>query len=238
MLASHPSIAAITDAPVPENEGCYLQGAIPHTALHGRPGHYALDPEQHLVEECRYDTLATRRRMEADWDRWFEGEGHWRVEKSPVNLIRMRLYQQLFPTAQFVVILRHPAVMAAALAKWIDVEPGRLIEYALDAYDLVFDDLRYLHSALVIRYEDLATGDAFPAVLSFLDLEPADQPLILRDGNAEYQDIPAMDHHQIERARQLGYGDEAAVWPFNSVVRHPLRETRERTRSLLDRANG
>ena len=50
LLAEHPDIAAITDAPVPESEGCYLQGAIPHAARHGVPGHFATDPEQHLVE--------------------------------------------------------------------------------------------------------------------------------------------------------------------------------------------
>ena len=238
MLASHPSVAAIEDAPVPENEGCYLQGAIPHSALHGRPGHYATDPAQHLVEGCRYDTLDTRIRMEADWDRWFEGKGNWRVEKSPVNLTRMRLYQQLFPTAQFVVILRHPAVVAAALAKWLDNEPSDLIDYALDAYRIALDDLRRLHCAMVIRYEDLVTGAVFPAVLSFLDLEPADQPFGLRNGNAEYGAIPAMTQHQIERARRLGYGEEGAILPFDPIVRHPLRQVRERTLSMLGSAGG
>ena len=236
MLASHPLVAGIKNSPAPENEGCYLQGAIPHTALHGRPGHYAVDPVQHLVEECRYDTLDTRLRMEADWDRWFARGGTWRVEKSPVNLTRMRLYQQLFPTAQFVVILRHPAVMAAALAKWVDEESTSLVDYALNAYDVVLDDLEYLHCALVIRYEDLVAGAAFPAVLSFLDLIPAGQQLVLRDGNAEYRDVAAMDQRQIERARRFGYGQRGAIVPFDPIVRHPLRQTRERTQSLTDPA--
>ena len=50
MIAAHSQISAIENAPVPEDEGAYLQGAIPHTALSGRPGHYATDPAQHFVE--------------------------------------------------------------------------------------------------------------------------------------------------------------------------------------------
>ena len=233
MLADHPSIAAIEDAPVPENEGCYLQGGIPHTALHGRPGHYATDPQQHLVEGCQYDTLATRRRIEADWSHWFSPQGCWRVEKSPVNLTRMRLYQNLFPTCQFVVILRHPAIMAAALAKWVDDAPASVIEYALDAYDLALDDLRHLHCIMVIRYEDLVSRDHLPALLAFLDLPASPGRVTLRDGNADYDAIPEMTASQRLRAERLGYGPAGEVRHFVPIVRHPLRAVREATLAAL-----
>lgn len=120
LLAGLPGVGAVEGAPVPENEGAYLQGAIPHTARHGVPGRFAHDPDQHLVEGCRYDTRGTRDRMEADWAPWFPAGTGWRVEKSPVNLLRMRLYQQLFPTSQFVVVVRHPVAVARATAKWTD----------------------------------------------------------------------------------------------------------------------
>ena len=48
IIGSHPEISMIEGSGVPENEGCYLQGAIPHTALHGRPGHFATDSPGHL----------------------------------------------------------------------------------------------------------------------------------------------------------------------------------------------
>ena len=80
MIATSPQIAAITGAPVPENEGCYLQGAIPHTALDGVPGEYATDPRQHHPEGGRYDTLETRTRLEADWAPWFAPGRPWRLE--------------------------------------------------------------------------------------------------------------------------------------------------------------
>ncbi|HBQ53794.1 MAG TPA: sulfotransferase, partial [Erythrobacter sp.] len=141
IIAAHPAVSAIENAPVPENEGCYLQGAIPHTALDGRPGHYATDPLQHHTEQSPWNTLETQRRLLSDWGGWFDPDKPWWLEKSPINLTRMRLYQQLFPTAQFIVILRHPQLMAAALGKWVTDEPAALLRYGIDAYDTVAQDL-------------------------------------------------------------------------------------------------
>lgn len=236
LLSHHRHIAGIENAPVPENEGCYLQGAIPHTAIHGRPGHYATDPAHHLIEGCRFDTRETRSRIEADWSRWFAQASDWRIEKSPVNLVRMRLYQQLFPTCQFIVILRHPAVMAAALAKWVDEDPASLIDYGLDAYDIVSEDLRYLHAVTVIRYEDLVARQLLPGLFAFLDLDP-DLPCApapaLRDGNGDYPDLPEMSEAQISRAGKWGYQAGGGVLPIEPVVRHPLRSIKDATRELL-----
>ncbi|MCH2486813.1 MAG: sulfotransferase [Erythrobacter sp.] len=233
MIAQHEAVRAIAGSPAPEDEGCYLQGAIPHTARHGIPGRYATEPAQHHVEGDRFDTLETKMRIEADWDRCFAPGGTWRVEKSPVNLTRMRLYQQLFPMAQFVIVLRHPAVMAAALAKWIDEDAATLIDYALDAYDLAFRDLEYLHAAMVLRYEDLVTNGAAAPFWRFLSLDDAPNSCKLRDGNSEYLDLARMSADQIERASRYGYGQGGAIGGFEPVVRHPLRAVREATRAAL-----
>lgn len=235
LVASHPEVAALSHPSAPEDEGCYVQGAIPHTARHGIPGHYATDPEQHLIEGCRFDTRAVRARMEGDWHRWFSRAGCWRVEKSPVNLTRMRLYQQLFPMAQFVIVLRHPAVMAAALAKWTDDPAERLIDYALDAYDRMVTDLAFLHCALVIRYEDVVRADPLPALCAFLDLPPVASAEPLRNGNADYPAPPPLTVGQARRAGRWGYGGDGAVGPFAPIVRHPLRHIREKTEDALRR---
>ena len=229
VLSAHPEIDAITDAPVPENEGAFLQGAIPHTARHGIPGHYATDPSQHLVEECRYDNLETRLRLEHDWQPWFSQEGSWRLEKSPVNLTRMRLYQQLFPLSQFVVILRHPEAMAAALAKWTDRPASDLIDYALDAYSLAMSDLEFLHAAMVIRYEDLVADPqrTLGRIMGFCDLEPVSTEQSVFDGNQRYEGATRLTPQQARRARHYGYCPALCVQEFATVVRHPLRELRE-----------
>ena len=237
MIAAHSQISAIENAPVPENEGAYLQGAIPHTAMSGRPGHYATDPAQHFVEGDPLDRLETRNRLEADWAPWFDPAKPWRVEKSPVNLIRMRLLQQLFPLCQFVVILRHPAAMAAALEKWVDTPPTKLIDYALDAYEQTLEDCAYLHSAMVVRYEDLVRRPAahLAAVHRFCGLASQPSDLALRDGNADYPAATEMSPEQTKRAQRLGYGSALDVGQWEPVIRHPLRETLEAVSDLLSK---
>ena len=233
MIGSLPEVSSIESSPAPENEGCYLQGAIPHTARHGIPGHYATDPAQHHVESSRYDTLETAERLARDWDRWFAPGGDWRVEKSPVNLTRMRLYQSLFPMAQFVVVLRHPSAMAAALAKWTDVPAEQLIDYALDAYELALADTAWLHATMVLRYEDLVRGMDQAVLPAFLGLRSQVAVFELRDGNGDYPDAPSLTAAQASRAQAFGYADGLAVAPWRPLVRHPLRDVRERVEALI-----
>ena len=236
IVGSHAKVAAISGSPAPENEGCYLQGAIPHTALHGRPGHYATAPEEHHAEASAFNTLETRQRLLADWSPWFAPDKPWWIEKSPVNLTRMRLYQQLFPTSQFIVILRHPQVMAAALAKWVDTDPQELVRYALDAYDLMEQDLAFLHSALVIRYEDLvADADALRrSAFAFLSLDDQPGGFEIMDGNRRYRVTGDLDEELAVRLNRWGYRPGGQVEPFQPLCRHPLRKVRD---AVADAAN-
>lgn len=229
LLSAHDAIDGIIDAPVPENEGVYLQGAIPHTARHGIPGHYAADPDQHLIEGCAYDTLPTRQRIEHDWSPWFTNKGQWRLEKSPVNLTRMRLYQQLFPLSQFIIILRHPEAVAAALGKWVDMPASELIDYTLDAYDLAFADLEYIHAATVVRYEDLVAQPqaVLDAITRFAGLAPVKVRENVHDGNETYRGALCLDRQQAGRAIRYGYLPGLVFDPGSGLVKHPLRAVRE-----------
>ena len=240
ILASHPSVSAIAGSRVPEDEGCYLQGAIPHTAKDGLPGHYATDPAQHHIEGSRYDTLETRNRLLADWSGWFDPAAPWWLEKSPVNLTRMRLLQQLLPRTHFIVILRHPQAMAAALAKWSDRDAGELVDYALDAYDKMAEDLAFLHAVVVLRYEDLvARPDAIRAgLLAFLELDDHDPGIAIRAGNADYRLAGEVRETQADRLARWGYAPGGGIESFEPVIRHPLRSVREGVHDLFFRYNG
>lgn len=237
LLGEHPAVSAIQDAPVPENEGCYLQGAIAHTALHGIPGHFATDPAQHHTESSAFNTLATKDRMLADWRPWFNNDKPWWLEKSPVNLTRTRLYQQLFPTSQFIVILRHPLALAAAMAKWVDMHTEALLTYVLDAYDLFFADLPYLHAAMVIRYEDLVAHPqgTCEGLFAFLGLECMTTTMLLRDGNADYDLGHPLTAALADRMERLGYRAGGELKPWVPCVSHPLRSVRESTLRAITR---
>ncbi|MGB3710171.1 MAG: sulfotransferase [Erythrobacter sp.] len=234
IVGSHPAIATIEDADVPENEGCYLQGAIPHIARHGMPGHYATDPAQHLTEASAFNTLAVKERLEREWGAWFDPARPWRLEKSPVNLTRMRLLQALFPRAQFIVVTRHPLFMAEALRKWSDRPVAELAAYGVAAYRTMLADLDHLHAAMVVRYEDLVGAGRVHARAfeAFLNLDPGMEVPQLRAGNEDYDPARATGNDAGVVAR-LGYRANGAVEAFDPVIRHPLREWRNAVRQHL-----
>ena len=233
LIGEIPGVHAIQDAPVPENEGVYLQGAIPHHALSGIPMHFATDPAQHMTEFHPLNRLDTRQRLEADWAPWFHPGPGWRVEKSPVNLTRMRLLQQLFPMAHFVIVIRHPEAVAAAVSKWTDRPASDLMDHWLDAYDRVLADMAFLHAARVVRYEDLvrAPHDVSAGLAAFLaSARPQTSTEAIRDGNADYDQAAAMSDDQARRATDWGYGPRMKVDPaWHMPTQHPLRHIRDQT---------
>ena len=229
-------VSAINATPVPENEGVYLQGAIPHTARHGIPMHFATDPAQHHIEGSHFDRLETQTRLERDWAPYFANPP-WRVEKSPVNLTRMRLYQQLFPLSQFVVVIRHPEAVAAATSKWVDMDHAAMMDHWLDAHDIVRRDLAYLHAVMTVRYEDLI-GDpkaTLARLAAFLDVDTVPAPRDIRDGNLDYTGTGTLSATQAERASEWGYGPGLKVLPWAGVTRHPLRRIAENVEAAAER---
>jgi hypothetical protein len=236
MAAALPGVSGIEGAPVPENEGAYLQGGIPHDALAGRPMHFATDPDQHMTEAHPLNRLETRDRIEADWAPWFAPGAAWRVEKSPVNLTRMRLLQQLFPLSAFVVVLRHPCAVAAAVAKWVEAPPHRLVDHWLDAHERVAGDLSRLHAVLVLRYEDVvrAPDAAVAALAALTGRHPAPARETVRDGNADYGPGTDLTGEHARRAARWGYAPGLRADPaWTPIVQHPLRSVREAMRGAL-----
>lgn len=82
--------------------------------------------------------------------------------------------------------------MAAAVAKWSDKSQTELTAYGVMAYRLLLDDLRYLHAAFVLRYEDLVAAPQryAEAITAFLALEPGMGCEPMRSGNADYLRCP------------------------------------------------
>lgn len=231
IIGNIPGVGSIRDAPVPENEGVYLQGGIPHHAQSGMPMHFATDPDQHLTEHHVLNRLETKLRIEADWDLWFPLGCLWRAEKSSVNLTRMRLLQQLFPMAHFVVVLRHPEAVAAAVSKWIDRPAADLIEHWLDAHDRLRIDLAYLHAVKVLRYEDVTRhpAAAIAGLAAFLDRPPGSESAEpVRNRNGDYADAASMTAGQANRAAVWGYEPHLGVdIHWRHPARHPLRHIRD-----------
>ena len=230
-LEAHPEVRGLSHAPVPEGEGAYLQGAIPHTARHGIPGAFAQDEAQHLAEGGPYDTLEVRDRLRSDWEPWFAPGGAWRVEKSPVNLLRARLYQALFPASQFVFVVRHPVASARAVSRWSGRDEGALLEHWEAAHRRLVDDLPHLHCWLVVRYEDLTAAPEaeLARVLAFLGLDPIPPPIPVEGGGNERYLAAGKAPPLGTMGRAFGYvpGAAAPAAPARHRGAHHFRAVRE-----------
>lgn len=169
-LAEHPHVSGLTGTGVKEDEGQHLQHVYPAANTYGGPGRFALHVQSHLTETS---SLATRANSDRLWDAW---EPYWDlgrqflVEKSPPNVVMGRFLQALFPGSAFVVVLRHPVIVALSTVKWRRLLSRNFQNYTpietmidnwLAAYTTFVDDRPLLERTALMRYEDvIATPEA------------------------------------------------------------------------------
>jgi hypothetical protein len=174
VLAAHPQVSGFRDTAATEDEGQHLQDVYPPARAYGGPGRFALDPRSHLTEDSASATPDSARRLAAAWSSHWDLSRPVLVEKSPPNLVMTRFLQQLFPQARFVVIVRHPVVVALGTDKWLR---GRSLRTPMAnwfaAHDTLLADLPSLRSVHVVRYEALVRDPAgeLEAIGRFLGLD-------------------------------------------------------------------
>ena len=211
-LGEHPDVSAFRDTGAPEDEGQHLQDVFKPAGGHGGAGRFALDPDARLTESSALLDDATRRRL---WESW---SPHWDlsktllVEKSPPNLIRTRFLQTAFgeSTTYFIVVTRHPIVVAYATKRW----PGHrryslrsLVEHWLTAHELFLEDANLLTNVRLVRYEDLVAepGTILSGLHTFLGLAPHD---------GDWRARPGLNRRYLKRWRRLPLGPlTRPVWP-------------------------
>ncbi len=85
-----------------------------------------------------------------------------------------RFLQGLFPQARFVVVVRHPVVVALSTQKWAGplAGLGPLLEHWVHAHETFLADLAHVRNVHVVRYEQLVSdpGATLAGVGDFLGL--------------------------------------------------------------------
>jgi len=174
LLASHSLVAGLVGTPTAEDEGQFVHSEFPDDHAMGREVggrraqaiSWAYHDSAHLVS---VSAGRSARDMRAGLDRawgpyWSRPDAAYRVEKSPSNLTRTRLLQELFPGSRFVIITRHPMAYVAAIRKWtpyrtrIGLSPEKILDHWFAAMDTFRADSASLHSVSVVAYEDLVRG--------------------------------------------------------------------------------
>ncbi len=214
-IARHPSIASLTHNQGPENEGEFVQSVLPRGDFMGGPGRFAFASEAHLTEHSPLATEENARKIMAEWSHFHQPGLPWLVEKSPYNILRMRLLQALYPQAKFVIVMRHPIAVTLATQKWTHTSPFSLIAHWLRAHQIAAEDLRHLRHKLLVRYEDFVADPhaTMARVWEFLELPPHEDEIAIKNANRSYflrwqHDLASS---QVQRQRELRADDSFAA---------------------------
>lgn len=155
-LGEHPDVSGLTGTPAKEDEGQHLQSVYPAANVHGGAGRFALSHASHLTEDSPLVSSGNADQILRSWTPYWDLHRRVLLEKSPPNLVMTRFLQGLFPEATFVVLIRHPIVVALSTKKWARrTSLLRLVQHNLRAYDVFATDRPYLRRVVVVRYEDL-----------------------------------------------------------------------------------
>lgn len=224
-LGTHPDVSRFTDTGVPEDEGQHLQKVMGTAGRHGGIARFAMDPEAHLTEESALATKpGTADRLLKAWGKHWDPDRRLLVEKSPPNVIRARFLQAIFPNSRFVMIVRHPIANSLAAKKMAKrTKLHERIDHWFAAHQIMRNDLPYLNSVLVLRYEDFCADPdgVLRELAEFLGVpDEFERPEIDPDVEAKYRDkwhdvtrrplvgsyakIAALRHHR--DAASYGYG--------------------------------
>jgi hypothetical protein len=146
-------------APVPENEGQFLQDVMRDEVVYGGPGMFAFF-EQSRLEPIADPAVAkqTREHLLRCWDRWTLGTAPTLLEKTPANIVRIPYLRSVFPGARFIIVVRDPRAVTMSVKKW-NPSPNEVLFMNWCAAHATA-----LHHAgvdcLFLRYEDLCTDPA------------------------------------------------------------------------------
>jgi hypothetical protein len=179
-LAQHPEVSGFSGTGVPEDEGQHLQTVYTTGRDHGAQGRFALDRRSHLDETSPLATPANAARLLEQWAPYWDTTRPVLLEKSPPNLVRLRFLQALFPRASFVVVVRHPVVVALGTKKWARTTSwSDLVENWFVAHERFRADAPHVDRLHTLTYEEFVADPhgSLQAVGAFLGLHgqvPAD----------------------------------------------------------------
>lgn len=173
VLAEHPQVSGFSATTAKEDEGQHLQDVYPAARRYGGAGRFARDPRAHLTESSPLVTPANAERLMTSWAPYWDLDRPVLLEKSPPNLLMTRMLQGLFPGSRFVVIVRHPVVVALSTHKWL--RQRRLttpFDHWFVAHDLFAADAPHLEHVHVVKYENLLAQprEELDAIGTFLGL--------------------------------------------------------------------
>ena len=230
IVRAHPEISGFKNVGVPQDEGQHLQTVFPTGKVFGGPGRFGFDPRAHMDEHHPLAGRSNAIKLSQEWARYWDLTKPMLVEKSPPTIMRMRFFQKLFPAGRFVLIFRHPIIVALATQKSCYSPIYQLIDHCLHCYELAVADAAAIRDLHRLRYEIFVANpqEVADSIWRFAGVGAfAVEQSVIGDINARYFEEWQQQRHEIvaeaerqrpdwlaltvARCRALGY---ALDWPL------------------------
>jgi hypothetical protein len=153
-LAAHPMVSGFANTGAIEDEGQFLQTVFPLETAYGGVGRFGFDPRAHMTESHALNTQQNSVRLLSEWGRYWDPNKPVLLEKTPSNLLRMRLLQAFVPRSHFIVVARHPVAASLAAMKWTEGNIFSLLAHWVHCYGLARNDVQSLACVLWVSYEN------------------------------------------------------------------------------------
>jgi hypothetical protein len=192
LLSEHSLVSGFRNTGVIEDEGQFLQSVFPLETAFGGVGRFGFDPRAHMTEASALNTPEASMKLRADWNRHWDLSKTVLLEKTPGNLLRMRLLAQMFEASRFIVVMRHPVAACLATMKWTEGNLFSLIAHWLHCHRIARADSAALGRTLWVSYEDFvkAPEAELARMWRFLGLKPEPKGHAdVRDENAKYFEL-------------------------------------------------
>lgn len=155
LIATSPIASMHTLTFVSEDEGQHIQTVYKAGQYFGGPGSFGFNKNCYLNERSQLLTPYRKFKIVDEWNRYWDSSKEFLIEKSPANIIRMRFLQEIVKHAHFIVIMRHPLVVALATKKWNDSSLESLIEHWLVIHKQLYIDKVHIKNCMILKYEEL-----------------------------------------------------------------------------------
>lgn len=172
LISKNENVSSFKNTGYPMDEGQFIQSLIPNDEQFITPGRFAFNPNSHLTEKS--ELLSDKNILINDWNRHWDQNKEFFLEKSPPNILRTRFLQEVFPNSRFITIIRHPIANCYAVKKWTnDFFLEKLIKNWITAHEIYTEDRKYLKYELFISYEDFihSSEKTIAKISDFLDIE-------------------------------------------------------------------
>ena len=155
ILANSTQVSSLCDRGLPCGEGQYIQSQLLPDIYYGEIL-FGLSTEAYLTETSFSNPDIIGEKMFCEWKRYWQIKSEYLLEKSPINVVRTRFLQRVFPKSIYIVLIRDPRTAYIAAKKNMRrITMETYFRNWVAIYNTFLEDQHYLTNSMLVQYENL-----------------------------------------------------------------------------------